>query len=104
MKILPSIAILLFLTISTDLRAAAAPHCGEISTGGPGGAGGDYTKAEDRYKLKIVEEHHFTSNIENLAYGNSGTLGGELSYVLLLFPNHHRALAALSKLTFERRH
>ena len=102
MKILPSIAILVFLTISTDLRAAA-PYCGDISTGGPGGAGGDFTKTEDREKLKIVEEHHFTSNIENLAYGNSGTLGGELSYVLMLFPNHHRALAALGKLTLREK-
>ena len=95
MKILSNVAVLLFLITSTNLKAAA-PYCGEIKTGG---AGGDYTKAEDRERLKIVEEHHFTSNIENLSHGNSGELGGELSYTLMMSHNHHRVLAAFNKLS-----
>lgn len=91
MKIVSRIVAVMISAVSLNLQAA--PHCGEISL-----ESGDYTNAEDRRKLPIVEQHHFTPNVENLIKGNSGTLGGELSYTLMMFPNHHRALAAMSKL------
>lgn len=94
MKILSLIAALMIFAVSIKLQAA--PYCGEINVGA---SGGDYTNAEDRQtKVPIVEQYHFTPNIENLVKGNSGTLGAELSYTLEHFPNHHRALTALSKL------
>jgi tetratricopeptide (TPR) repeat protein len=46
----------------------------------------------------IVEQHHFTPNIEALQSGNSGTIGNELDYTLRAFPNHPRALAAMVRL------
>ncbi|MDQ3186938.1 MAG: tetratricopeptide repeat protein [Pseudomonadota bacterium] len=94
MKALSCIAAFMISAVSINLQAA--PYCGEINVGL---SGGDYTNSEDRSKkLPIVEQYHFTPNIENLVKGNSGTLGAELSYTLEHFPNHHRALTALSKL------
>jgi tetratricopeptide (TPR) repeat protein len=96
MKAISSIAILIISIISTDLTAAS--YCGELQAAGAGPRG-DYTNSEHKKTLQIVEEHHFTPNIESLRYGNSGTLGGELSYTLMMFPNHHRALSAFGKLS-----
>lgn len=92
MKIISSIAISLILT-STNL--GAAPHCGELLQGR------DYTdtSAGNKRHLGTVEMHHFSSNIESLRHGNSGTLGGELSYTLMMYPNHYRALAAFGNLS-----
>lgn len=94
-KFIPSIIILASFIISTNLWAAA--YCGEL------GNVRDYTSDEQRTFLRTVEEHHFTASIENLRYGNTGTLGGDLSYTLLIFPNHHRALAAFGKLSLREK-
>lgn len=49
--------------------------------------------------LAIVENAHFTHEVENLFRGKTGALpGGDLSYTLGVFPNHHRALIAISNL------
>ena len=51
--------------------------------------------------LYIVEHGHFTPEVEALIRGKTGAEpGGDISYTLHAFPNHHRALismAALSK-------
>jgi tetratricopeptide (TPR) repeat protein len=60
--------------------------------------GGDYTNADDRQGLAVVENFHFTPNVERLVHGASGALGADISYTLEHFPNHHRALAAMSRL------
>ena len=77
--------------------AAAQPidGCGDpfVNTYGPF----DYRNNQGP-RLKIVEDYHFTPNIEALVSGNSGPVGGELAYTLRAFPNHHRALVALMKL------
>lgn len=76
----------------------AAPHCGELKTPGQFGPF-DYTDLmHKKQNLPIVEAYHFTPSVEKLLHGVSGTLGGDLSYTLRAFPNHHRALAAMSKL------
>lgn len=83
---------------AVSINLQAEPYCGEL-TAAFGASGGDYTNSEDRkYKLAVVERYHFTPNIENLIKGNSGSLGGELTYTLEHFPNHHRALASFAKL------
>ncbi|KIO49480.1 tetratricopeptide repeat protein [Nitrosospira sp. NpAV] len=94
MKLVSCLTALMISAISLNLQAA--PHCGELENAyGPY----DYTDSNDRQKnLAIVEQYHFTPNIENLVRGNSGHVGGELDYTLRAFPNHHRALAALVKL------
>lgn len=75
--------------------AQQADNCGDpfVNAYGPF----DY-RSNQGPKLKIVEDYHFTPNIETLVRGNSGPVGGELAYTLRAFPNHHRALVALMKL------
>jgi len=60
--------------------------------------GGDYTNGTDREGLTVVEQFHFTPQVEQLIAGTSDTLGGDIGYTLEHFPNHHRALAAMAKL------
>lgn len=63
----------------------------------------DYTNPEhNSKKLPIVEQYHFNSDVEALRKGMSATVGGDIAYVLKAFPNHHRALNAMSRLW--RRH
>lgn len=60
--------------------------------------GGDYTSAEDRGGLSVVEKFHFSRAVETLAQGMTGSLGADIGYTLEHFPNHHRALASMAKL------
>jgi tetratricopeptide (TPR) repeat protein len=49
-------------------------------------------------KLPIVEEYHFTPQVEALETGSTGYLAmGDIDYTLRAFPNHPRALAATAK-------
>ena len=44
--------------------------------------------------------NYFTPKVESLAGGNtSTTAGGDIDYTLRVFPNHHRALMAVIKLS-----
>jgi predicted Zn-dependent protease len=97
MKFIGSLTAFILLHVSMNLYAAG-PHCGELKQVGVYGPF-DYTNAEHkREKLPIVEAHHFTSDVEKLIRGSSGTIGADLNYTLMTFPNHHRALAAMEKL------
>lgn len=75
--------------------AGARANCDPYVRQSPGG---DYTNPEDRQGLAIVEQFHFTPNVEHLVRGESAALGGDIDYTLRHFPNHHRALAAMAKL------
>lgn len=57
----------------------------------------DYRTAP-RDKKEIVERFHFTSSVEALIKGNTGSLGSDIAYTLHAFPNHPRALAAMERL------
>ena len=51
--------------------------------------------------LSVVEKNHFTSNVENLVSGVTTTtreMAGDVGYTLRAFPNHHRALLAMTRL------
>ena len=74
------------------LASALPQECGSLRT-----HFGPYDYTTDRSKLGIVESNHFTPEIENLVRGVTGSLGGELNYTLRAFPNHHRALVAITK-------
>lgn len=55
----------------------------------------DYRTASTQQR-NLVENAHFTSRVENLNGGKTSmTPGGDMSYTLSVFPNHHRALMAL---------
>src|SRR5438128_12469438 len=59
----------------------------------------DYRTATDQQKhLVEITGAHFTTSVETLRSGNTGTLGGELDYTLRVFPNHTRALMAMVRL------
>jgi len=59
----------------------------------------DYRTASPEQR-KLVEGVHFTPKVESLRGGNTSmTPGGDMGYTLNVFPNHHRALMALIKLS-----
>lgn len=76
-------------------RAQAAPSaCGALQNGyGPL----DY-RTDRGPKLSIVEEYHFTPEVEALVRGATAPLGGDLDYTLRAYPNHHRALISMMRL------
>ena len=48
----------------------------------------------------LVEGAHFTQKVESLSGGNTSiTAGGDMNYTLKVYPNHHRALMAVIKLS-----
>jgi tetratricopeptide (TPR) repeat protein len=57
----------------------------------------DYRTAAEEHR-RIVEDNHFTSQVENLTRGITGSLGGDIDYTLRAFPNHPRALLAMANL------
>lgn len=95
-------AALLLCTCSFSVPASAGVDppptpgaCDEV-----GFTRGDYLG--DRSKLKVVEEYHFKPHHESLIRlpGESiDALGANLTYTLRSFPNHHRALLAMMRLS-----
>jgi len=81
----------------------AVEDCGDVFRVDPW----DYTDPKNHSKeiggtlgerIKKVEQVHFTKDVENLIRGNtSSELLADLSYTLVKFPNHHRALLSLIK-------
>lgn len=60
----------------------------------------DYRTAS-KDKIQLVEDYHFTPPVEQLKRGQSGAFPGtDLDYTLRVFPNHHRALSAMSQLAW----
>ncbi len=45
-----------------------------------------------------MESRHFPPRVENLISGSTGPIGSDLDYVLRSFPNHPKALFAMSRL------
>lgn len=87
--------IFISMLLSLPHTSQAAGYCGDLTNAyGPY----DYTDSNNTPNLNLVEMGHFTSNVEKLTHGNSGTLGSELAYTLAAFPNHHKALMSAGKL------
>jgi Flp pilus assembly protein TadD len=92
-------------SLAVSLLAATASRVqaqdiGELECGALENAYGpyDYIDASDRKdRLPIVEQFHFTTDVENLRRGRSDTIIGDLDYTLRAFPNHHRALNSMAK-------
>ncbi len=88
------------LAASSLCGTLLAQELGELECGAIENAYGpyDYTDASDRKeRLPIVEQFHFTPDVENLRRGRSDTIIGDLDYTLRAFPNHHRALSSMAK-------
>jgi len=54
-------------------------------------------------ELQLVEDYHFTAEVEALNSGKSCAIGGDLDYTLRAFPNHARALVTMMNLQFKAR-
>jgi len=84
------------LVLATTLVAgggAWAQDCGSLES-----HYGPFDFRVNRDKLPIVENFHFNARVEALVSGQSArTPGPDLEYVLKTFPNHPRALAAVSR-------
>lgn len=94
LAILRASGLVVLLTCSLAFSQTGPSGCGSLENSyGPF----DY-RTESGGKLKVVEEYHFTPNIQSLVSGNSGSLGGELDYTLKASPNHHRALMSMMRL------
>ena len=79
-----------------------AVQCGQLEK--PNSYGPfDYTNSQHfSDKLPIVEEHHFTPEVETFqghdkCGGNGCEVAGDIDYTLRAFPNHHRALLTMSR-------
>lgn len=103
MKFSKVAAALLFLSMAAGVHAAATDaFCGDPMKVSYGPF--DYRKRADfPDAFRLVEGAHFTSDVENGIKGSSSFIGGDLSYTLVVIPNHQRALATLSKLAIRRK-
>lgn len=84
-----------WLFASSCVLAQTVPGCGTLSSPGQYGP---FDYRTDRPKLPIVDNAHFTPEIESLIRGRTTSVGGEIDYTLRAFPNHHRALIAMMRL------
>src|SRR5690242_20568976 len=73
---------------------AAEQQCGDLAN-----AFGPFDYRYDKGNLPIVENNHFTPEVESLVRGKTGALGGDIDYTLRAYPNHTRALLAMERLT-----
>lgn len=70
------------------------PECGVLAN-----AYGPFDYRTDRTHLGVVETYHFNADVEQLRRGLSAMIGGDLNYTLRAFPNHHRALMSMVRLS-----
>ena len=83
------------LTLGMALASAGALAQDKPSVCGELYAGSDY-RTSSRQALDLVERYHFTPEVEALIRGKQSTfIGMDLSYTLVAFPNHHRALMSM---------
>lgn len=93
-------ALLTVLAGAAPAQAAKKQYCGELANAfGPF----DYRKPEHAGELGIVEQAHFTEDVENGVKGNTGSVGADLDYTLRAFPNHPRALEAVRRITLREK-
>lgn len=97
-KILHICLLISLIFFSPMLAATKGNYCGELHGYHVGPF--DYL---NRFNLKDhlenTENHHFNSNVENLVRGMTGRIGDDLNFTLQVWPNHHRALMSLAKLS-----
>lgn len=80
---------------------AFAAHADEADCGPVTNAYGPYDyRTATAAQRRLVEHAHFTPTVELLTKGESTAyVGGDIDYTLRAFPNHPRALLAMSKLS-----
>ena len=98
-------SILLGLAPGATLSAWAADGACPPVVPTPGQFGPfDYNDPDNKgHNLQIVEQYHFSPSVQLLAHGESGSVGGDLDYVLRAFPNHPRALNSMANLAIKEK-
>lgn len=83
--------------LGAALLACALHAVGQDSNCGPiANHYGPFDYRTQRHKLKIVEDFHFTPEVEALLRGKSSSgAAGDISYLMRTSPNHHRGLIAV---------
>ncbi len=83
------------MTLPASAQAPTAASCGVLSNGDYGPF--DYRKPH--HMLPGAEKNHFTPKVEQLIGGQSQfDPGGDISFLLVMYPNHARALMAMMRL------
>lgn len=84
-----------WLTQPAMAQMPSPSSCGNLSNGDNGPF--DF-RNERRDLLKHGETFHFTPKVESLLRGESGyQVGNDISFLLIMFPNHPRALVAMMR-------
>lgn len=105
-----AVSTILFVLLAGSYPCASAQDvpggCGSLTQSwGPFDYRPDRYIPENTYRshralLGIVENAHFTPDVEMLIRGKTSTTpGNDISYTLGVFPNHHRALLAMAALS-----
>ena len=82
-------------TAAQNAEMSQTNPCGSLVTGGYG----PYDYRTDKNKLPIVENAHFTPGVEQFFERKTSYFGADIGYTLFRFPNHHRALEAMMRLS-----
>ena len=83
--------------IALMAMAASHPAVSAVACGPLGEPFGDYLV--DKERVARAESFHFTPEVEALIRGKSTTvIGADINFMLVNFPNHHRALVAMQRL------
>ncbi len=90
-----SLPVRYLMTLGVLMTAAGALAQGSGSSCGELRMGSDY-RTSSKQALHLVESYHFTPEVEALIRGKSSMdIATDLSYTLVAFPNHHRALMSM---------
>lgn len=85
--------------VAALLGLSGSPVSARVDAGSCGASNG-FGPFDYRTKLttvNMVNQNHFTPEVEALIRGKTGPIMGDLNFTLDAFPNHHRALAALAR-------
>lgn len=74
-------------------ESLSAAQCGTLKN-----SYGPFDYRTSKTQLEVVENFHFTPDVEHLRRGQSSYVGSDIDYTLRASPNHHRALVALTNL------
>lgn len=94
----------LSLTLSLTLIGGAIAQSGVANCGPIANHYGPFDYRTQKDRLKVVDEHHFTPEVEALIRGKSSLdIEADIAYTLHTSPNHHRALIAMTRLGEKRK-
>ena len=99
-----AISRLVFLGLGFVICSQSGAEVNDYACGPVTNAFGPWDYRSDKKWLSHVEPYHLTQRVIDLESGESGaSVGGDLSYTLRAFPNHHVALNSMVRLGEKKR-